>query len=80
MVCRVERYQVVHEMRMVHRVVKVILRDQRQALREACDSTGWPEGAKVMPDEQEYHSYCFKYKTHKRILNDKLVRFGTPCT
>lgn len=29
--------------------------------KRACDSTGWPEGARAMHVERVYHFFCFKF-------------------
>lgn len=45
-------------MKRVILVCKEIQRDHQQIPKEVCDSTGWPEGAKAMQEEQESRFCC----------------------
>jgi hypothetical protein len=45
---------------------RVIPRERHQARKEVCDSTGWPEGPKGMPEGHESHFSCSN-GNHTRI-------------
>lgn len=63
----------------------VIQRDHRQVPRRACDSTGWPDGAKVTHDGHESR-FCFSRSAPNRIskpaskLTSILVRLDSKVT